>query len=284
MPAGMAHRRLVLAAGLASYALVFTAFVLFEIPGLGIAHFFYLSVALVAVVTGPGCGVWAGVLADGLWALGIYLNANIPTADIYTTSTGIRFVTFTAVGGLVGWFAKDNRRLVEHLQTTASRDFLTDLLNSHAFDETLVKRLESRRPFGLILGDMDRLKEINDEEGHAVGNELLRRAAQILQSVLRAEDALGRVGGDEFAVLTSLPGTDAVRALCGRLTNALADEGIAMSFGWAVHPRDGGDPVTLFRAADERLFARKLIRSRLTGGDVVELPREHRGYSIGSGR
>jgi diguanylate cyclase (GGDEF)-like protein len=131
---------------------------------------------------------------------------------------------------------------------------------------------------------MDGLKEINDLEGHAVGNEVLRRAAEIMQGVVRSEDQLSRNGGDEFAVLTTLPGSEAVRALCGRLTTALANEGIAMSFGWAVHPRDGRDALALFRAADERLYAQKLIRSRLTDAEVVALPGEHETFALRSVR
>src|SRR5437764_552267 len=85
-------------------------------------------------------------------------------------------------------------------------------------------------------------------------------------------DQLARIGGDEFALITSTPGTDAVRALCGRLTAALAEEGLSMSFGWAVCPRDGDSSLLLYRAADERLYAQKLIRNRLSEGEVVGLP------------
>jgi GGDEF domain-containing protein len=63
-----------------------------------------------------------------------------------------------------------------------------------------------------------------------------------------------------------------VRALCGKLTAALAAEGISMSFGWAVCPKDGQSSLLLFRAADERLYAQKLIRSRLTAAEVVAMP------------
>ena len=111
---------------------------------------------------------------------------------------------------------------------------------------------------------------------------MLRRAAEVLKTVVRPEDELARVGGDEFAVLTSLPGTDAVRALCGRLTAALASEGIAMTFGWAVNPRDGRDALALFRAADERLYAQKLIRRRLDDADVVEFPGGRESFALRS--
>src|SRR5205823_14778078 len=103
-------------------------------------------------------------------------------------------------------------------------------------------------------------------------NDVLRHAGEVLGRELGDGDVLARVGGDEFGVITAVPDTDALRALCGRLTSALAAEGMSMSFGWAVCPRDGDSSLVLFRAADERLYAQKLIRSRLSDGEVVNLP------------
>jgi diguanylate cyclase (GGDEF)-like protein len=280
----MAHKRAILAVAFAGYAGVFGAFVVFERPGLGVGHFYYITVALVALSTGAWGGAAAGALADILYAGGILLNPHIPSATVFSGSTGIRFLTYTLMGALIGWFAQNNRELVESLRTAADRDFLTDLWNTRAFDGLLEAKLEAGRPFGLVLGDMDGFKEINDAEGHAVGNDVLRRVAEVLQTVVRSEDELARVGGDEFAVLTTLPGTDAVRALCGRLTNALANEGLAMSFGWSVHPRDGADALALFRAANERLHSQKLIRSRLTDAEVVPLPGEQEAFALRSVR
>jgi diguanylate cyclase (GGDEF)-like protein len=282
MGAAISHRRAVLAIALAGFALTFVGSALLEQPGLGIGHFYYLCVALVALSLGPNWGVAAGILADTLYGVGIVVNPNIPSTDVLSTSTGIRFITYTLMGLLIGAFAKNNRDLVERLRTAADRDFLTDLWNTRAFDGLLEGKLEENRPFGLVLGDFDGLRAINDEEGHAVGNDVLRRAAEVLQSVVRAEDQLARTGGDEFAVLTTLPGSDGVRALCGRLTTALAHEGLAMSFGWAVHPRDGRDALALFRAADERLSAQKLIRNRLTDSEVVRVPGEADAFALRS--
>lgn len=284
VPGVLSHRRLVLAIALAGYALTFGAFMLFEVPGLGIGHFYYLCVALVALSAGPVGGAAAGILADVLYGAGIVLNPDIPSADVLSTSTVIRFITYTLMGLLIGWYAQNHRDLVARLRTAADRDFLTDLWNSRAFDGLLEAKLERNRPFALVLADFDGLTAINDEEGHAVGNDVLRRAGEVLQSAVRAEDEVARTGGDEFAVLTTLPGTDAVRALCGRLGTELAREGLAMSFGWAVHPRDGRDALALFRAASERLQAQKLIRSRLTDAQVVRLPGDPDAFALRSAR
>jgi len=266
------HRRLLLAVSAVLYPVIFVAFLLAEKPGLGLGHFYYFPIAMIALASGPAWGATAGVVATGFYTIGILVNANLPPSAVLTTGSTIRVLTFTTIGALVGWFAQNNRVLVDRLRVAAERDFLTGHLNTRAFDAALSARLELSLPFGLILGDMDNLKEVNDNEGHTVGNDVLRRAGEILRRQLEEEDQLARVGGDEFAVITSRPGTDAVRALCSRLTAALAAEGMSMSFGWAVSPRDGDSSLLLFRAADERLYAQKLIRSRLTAAEVVELP------------
>jgi diguanylate cyclase (GGDEF)-like protein len=254
------------------YPLIFSAFLLLEKPGLGLGHFYYIAIAMIALANGPVWGAGAGLVATALYTLGIVISPRLPTYDVLTTSSTIRLVTYTMIGMLVGWFAHSHRVLVDRLRVAAERDFLTGLLNTRAFDAVLSTRLELGRPFGLVLGDMDNLKEVNDTEGHAVGNDVLRRVGEILARELREGDELARIGGDEFAVVTSAPGADAVRALCSRLTAALAGGGMSMSFGWAVCPRDGDSALLLYRAADERLYAQKLIRSRLTAAKVVSMP------------
>jgi diguanylate cyclase (GGDEF)-like protein len=273
VPAAASHyRALLLSAAAALYPLIFGTFLLIEKPGLGLGHFYYIPIALIALANGPVWGAGAGVASTGLYTLGIVISPRLPTYDVLTASSSIRLFTYTMVGVLVGWFAHNHRVLVDRLRVAAERDFLTGLLNTRAFDAALSTRLEQGKPFGLVLGDMDNLKDVNDTEGHAVGNDVLRRAGELLTKELGEHDQVARIGGDEFAVITSLPGTDAVRALCSRLTAALGTEGMSMSFGWAVCPRDGDSSLLLYRAADERLYAQKLIRSRFTAAEVVSMP------------
>jgi diguanylate cyclase (GGDEF)-like protein len=273
MPAAASrYRAFLLATSLVLYPVIFVTFLVLEKPGLGLGHFYYFPVAMIALASGPAWGAAAGAGAAGCYALGVIINPHLPPQELLTASSSIRLITYTTIGALIGWFAHSNRELVDRLRTAEEHDFLTGLLNTRAFDSALSARVELGRPFGLILADMDNLREVNDTEGHAVGNDLLRRAADLLARRLDHTDQLARIGGDEFAIITSTPGTDAVRALCGRLTAALAEQGMSMSFGWAVCPRDGDSSLLLFRAADERLYAQKLIRSRLSEGEVVNLP------------
>jgi diguanylate cyclase (GGDEF)-like protein len=266
------HRAFLLAASAVLYPLILGGFELLERPGLGIGHFYYFPVAMVALALGPAWGAAAGFAATGFYTLGIVLNPHLPPSEVLTGGTPIRCLTYTTIGVIVGWFARSNRTLVDRLRVAAEQDFLTGLLNTRAFDTALAAKVDSGQPFGVILGDLDKLKEINDTEGHAVGNDCLRQAGEVLLRAIREEDDLARVGGDEFAVITSARNTEAIRALCDRLTAALAAEGMGMSFGWALYPRDGESPRLLFRAADERLYARKLLRRSLPPPKLVRLP------------
>jgi diguanylate cyclase (GGDEF)-like protein len=258
------HRELVVGSSLAAFAIIFAALILFEVPGLGIPHFFYLPVAALAMTGGVRRGICAGILASVLFTAGVALNPAVPTAtQILSLTTPIRVLTYTSIGALIGWFAAHDRELVTRLQLLAERDFLTGLPNTRAFEAAIARRLAQGRPFSLLLGDMDGLKQINDLKGHAEGNDALRRLAEMLGSVLRPNDEVARVGGDEFAVITSLAGGEEAAAAAARLEATLENQGVRITFGWALFPGEGENALSLYRAADERLYARKLVR----GGD-----------------
>jgi diguanylate cyclase (GGDEF)-like protein len=259
MAAASLHRRLLVVTALALYATVFTSFVAFEVPGLGLGHFFYIPVALLALAAGTRAGVFGGALATGLYVLAIAITPRLPTRDVLTAATAIRFVTFSSCGILIGWFASQHRRHLEQLKELAERDFLTGILNTRVFDEALARRCASGQPFLLLLGDMDNLKLVNDTHGHSEGNAELRRLADALTRAVNPGDELARVGGDEFALLTDgrLP---EAQSLCSTLRTELALEDLHMTFGWAALPEDGLVPLELFRKADDRLYAAKLIQ------------------------
>ena len=94
-------------------------------------------------------------------------------------------------------------RLVAELRLTAAADPLTGLLNRRAFEERLEQRELARtrrsgEPFGLLLVDVDRFKQLNDRLGHAAGDEALTALAQTLAGAVRAVDTVARIGGDEY--------------------------------------------------------------------------------------
>lgn len=240
------------------YAGVFLAFVLVEQPGLGIGHFFYLPICLVALATDAFGGAAAGLLAAGLYCLAVVADPAIPSHDALTTATGIRAVTFALVGAIVGLYAARNRHLVARLREHAAEDFVTGIANVRAFDEALRGRVERATPFTLVLADVDQLRRVNEVHGHAAGDAALRAVASALSALAVPDDVVARVGGDEFALLTSLA-PEEIPTLVARLNASLASETLTITAAATAFPEHAETADDLYRRADDRLFTAKLL-------------------------
>ena len=261
MPA--AARNLALLCAALCFALTFGAFLVYERPGLGLGHFYYVAIALAAMAVGPRLGIAAGLLATVLYAVGVLINPHIQSSEVLREGTLTRAFTYVTIGGLIGWFASRNRAMLDELRVLAERDILTGLPNTRAFEAAITRRLAAGRPFGLLLADMDALKDFNRDEGFAAGNDALRRLADQLMKSLGPDDDVARVGSDEFAVLAFVEGSDGAARHAARLERMLADDRTKATIGWAAFPHEGDNALALYRAASERLYARKVMRSYL---------------------
>jgi diguanylate cyclase (GGDEF)-like protein len=260
MPAAF-PRRVMLGGAALTAAVVFVLFVAYERPVVGLGHFFYLSIALVAMAGGPRLGAAGGVGATCLYVAAVLLNPHMPSHEILTAGTFTRLATYVTIGALIGWFAERNRNMVTELRVLAERDVLTGLPNTRAFESAITRRLQEGIPFALLLADMDSLQEFNRDEGFAAGNEALRRLAENLASSLGPDDDVARVGSDEFAVLIAVNSSGDGSRRSAQLEQVLAVGRARATVGWAVHPHDGENALALYRAASERLYARKVMRS-----------------------
>ena len=148
----------------------------------------------------------------------------------------------------------------------ASTDSLTGLRNRREWDRIL--RTAPRQPFAMLALDVDALKQINDEHGHAAGDALLSSVGNTLGLLVRGWDVVARVGGDEFAAL--LPDVDATGAalVAERMRMAmhaltLVGSQARVSVGWST-AQGGADPVSVWHRADQHL-----VEAKRTGGDRV---------------
>jgi diguanylate cyclase (GGDEF)-like protein len=127
-------------------------------------------------------------------------------------------VVFLALGYVLG-------RRIDEFRRLSTTDPLTGLANRRAFEDRLREEwLRSRRygtPLSLLMVDIDGLKRINDEQGHAAGDAVLRAAAAAIAATLRRTDFGARWGGDEFAILSPSTKVDAAERLGQRLIDQL---------------------------------------------------------------
>jgi diguanylate cyclase (GGDEF)-like protein len=124
-----------------------------------------------------------------------------------------------ALGHIVE-LALANALMVEKSEREATTDALTGLANRRGFDQG-VERLRARRRFAILYLDIDGLKLLNDQHGHAAGDALLRGVGQAAASVMRKGDLLGRVGGDEFAAFLADCAEEGARLAAHRILEAL---------------------------------------------------------------
>lgn len=162
---------------------------------------------------------------------------------------------------------------LSRIEQLALFDDLTHLPNRANFLGNLERHLidagRTREPFSLLFIDLDDFKEINDTQGHSVGDEVLIEIARRLKENLKPQEMVARLGGDEFVVLTPTKTKDSATSAALRFSTAISRPmwigqstmGIRASIGIATCPEDGVKSGLLLRNADIAMYAAKSSRS-----------------------
>lgn len=231
----------------------------------------YILAVLLAALLG---GFWAGMLATVLSAVVSGLIFITPTRLSSEVSELIRMAIFLAEGVLISATFQvlhsrnqQLRQSQQQLEKAAITDALTGLRNRRAFEEDLVTELQiaqrTNQPLSLLVLDVDGLKWVNDQQGHAEGDRLLRLVAAILLENLRLSDRAYRLGGDEFAVILAGSTRTDLKTPLERLRDAFETlpqqgyEGAGVSMGTSSFPDEAPDGTALFRLADIRMYRQK---------------------------
>lgn len=166
--------------------------------------------------------------------------------------------------------AVTNARMVRQLKEMATTDGLTGLLNHRMFQEELERKLKSAERFGsnlsVVLTDLDKFKSVNDTYGHPVGDVVLKKFSQVLQSAMRETDLVARYGGEEFVIICEQTEARGALNLANRIREEMArqvfqsDIGefrVTCSLGIATFPMHTKDQGKVVELADQALYAAK---------------------------
>ena len=185
-------------------------------------------------------------------------------------ATMIVGATVVAALGGAGMVVLIAERFAAQIRRQARTDSLTGLLVRRVFDDQIIREMDRwrrhRRPFAVVLFDIDHFKKVNDNHGHDIGDEALRLIARCGRAALRPSDVLARLGGDEFAMILPETGLKQAVEVAHRVLDGIREQALATpkgpihltgSFGVA-NVRETDDAVeTIVKRADEALYTIK---------------------------
>jgi diguanylate cyclase (GGDEF)-like protein len=164
------------------------------------------------------------------------VNEMIDWSNYGVAAAGLIFLVIAAMAGASTLRAQNRtRRMAEQLRLSATTDELTGLPNRraflHALEIELARARRSGSPLSVAVADVDFFKRVNDKYGHGGGDDVLRALARIAEQSMRTGDLVGRLGGEEFAIL--MPDTDEMQAriACERLRGAVSGRKIRLGSG-----------------------------------------------------
>ncbi|MCW9059669.1 MAG: EAL domain-containing protein [Gammaproteobacteria bacterium] len=215
--------------------------------------------------------IWAQVLNRGQWEGEIWNRRK--SGEIFPC-----WLSITALrggGGEITHYIGVSRDISKHKQDEeqirhlAHYDVLTGLPNRYLLNDRIEQAISQahreRHSLGLMFLDLDRFKNVNDSLGHQVGDRMLMEVAKRLRGLVREEDTVSRLGGDEFIIL--LLGVDAEGAahVASKIIRSMAEPfmiggnelTITPSIGIAMYPEDGQGIETLLQCADSAMYKAK---------------------------
>ena len=207
----------------------------------------------------------------------LLLAASTPGLDVaslfYASQAVGQLAPFLLVAYLTTTLSADITEARERIENLAQTDALTGLYNLRMFNEVWQREHAAserdRGVYSLLLIDMDKLKDINDDFGHEAGNSAIKLVAQCLQRSIRNSDYAARFGGDEFAVLLPGASPDIAEAVVKRVRHNVYKTTLdlrsrmircSVSIGLVNYPKDARDMREILSMADRKMYRDKELR------------------------
>ncbi len=245
-------------------------------PHVGFGVFYTLVVMGATFHAGWVAGAIAAILSSGAGlSARIFYSQGDVTAAAALWNLGNELAVFASLVVVL----HHGRSLLDKLAAQSRMDLLTGALNTRgvleSFERERARAIRGALPLSLAFIDLDGMKNVNDELGHAEGDEMLRTLSSSVLSSIRGSDVFGRVGGDEFALI--LPDTDeqdavkAIQRLRSVINRRTHDRGpyISVSVGVVTFRRDPPTAVDALRAADALMYVAKRAGGNRVAGRVL---------------
>lgn len=248
-------------------------------PDFGFSLLYLLPVSLLAWRVDTRRAVAIAGLAAAFWVRADAAHRGFTAVGLWNGFT--RLCMYVALAALIARVRADRDRmadlnvrlgeLLEQEQRLARTDALTGVANSRSFREALTRGIaragRDGTPLAVACVDLDNFKALNDTQGHAAGDRVLRAVAEGLTRVARSADVVARIGGDEFAVLLHDCDEAGAHLVAGRMLQELtivmtavglgADKRLGASVGVACFREPPADPDAALGAADRALYDAK---------------------------
>ena len=161
---------------------------------------------------------------------------------------------------------EEQKEAEKEIKYLSFHDELTGLYNRRYLNQKLKKlSYSNKRPVSIIIGDLDKLKIVNDNYGHLLGDEYLQEAASILKSVIRTDDIVARTGGDEFSIILPETSNDDAQKICERIREKFKEVNqmeelpvkFSISLGLATSEKREEDLNNCYNKADKEMYKNK---------------------------
>lgn len=183
--------------------------------GASLGYLYVLLISLSGFWFGIPGGIISAFIAASIFIFEVAVFQDWPVRNIVVKSMYLRFFVYFICGIVLGYLSDIEKKLKKKLEFCAAHDELTDCYNFRfllrLLENEVLRCRRYSRDLTIAMIDLDYLKNVNDRHGHLVGNDALKLFSSIAKSCVRAEDVIGRYGGDEFIII--FPESDARKTM-----------------------------------------------------------------------